>query len=93
MPEGWSPSIIEGEPREVLRDPHFDRLAVMSAPEIQHWAKGDFSRLELGRIAKGYKPGWSEHSQRGWLDKQVKARDGPVRPEERLRPARERTRS
>jgi hypothetical protein len=79
-PEGWAPNIIEGEPQRVLRDPHLDRLATMSAPEIQRWAEGDFTRLELGRIAKGYARGWSEHSRRGWLDKQVRVRGGPVRP-------------
>jgi hypothetical protein len=84
-PEDWHTSLIEGEAVNVLRDPRLDRLGTMSAPEIQRWAAGDLTRLELGRIAKGYKLGWSEHSRRSWLDKQIRDRNGPVRPEERQR--------
>jgi hypothetical protein len=88
IPENWQADVIIGEPQDCLRLPMLDRLSTMSASQIQGWAEGSYDRLELGRIARGFKSGWSQHSQRGWLDKQVKARGSPVRPGGTPRPPR-----
>jgi hypothetical protein len=90
-PSNWAVEIVESTIPNVVRDPRLDRLATMSASQIQTWAEGDYTRLELGRIARGFKPGWSEHSRRGWLDKQVK-RDRTVRQKEPRRTPQSRSR-
>jgi hypothetical protein len=84
-PENWQMTVIEGAPEDILCLPVLARLGTMSASQIQAWAQGNRVRLELGRVARGFKAGWTEHAERGWLDKQVRARSGPVRPEERQR--------
>jgi hypothetical protein len=89
-PDNWRVSIIEGKATDTLRDPYLDRLATMSTREIQKWAEGNPQRLELGRVAKNFNPGWVRFAQEGWLNRQVKSRGGPTRSDE-PRPARNRT--
>jgi hypothetical protein len=92
VPESWTVNIVEGEPQDVVRDPRLDRLGTMSAPELQRWAEGDRGRLEIAARVKGFKPGWVQFSVDGWLNRQIKARGTPPRPDGNRGSARPRAR-
>lgn len=74
VPPGWSVEKISVSSRIVVADPVIARLGTMNTTACQRWAEGDHDRLVMIAKAKGYKPGWIDHAQQGWADKQVRGR-------------------
>jgi hypothetical protein len=61
FPTGWSVTVVQGQPAEVVKDPYLDKLADLPHRTALQWAGDNIERIELLRAATNRKPGWSFH--------------------------------